>query len=312
MQIVRSLEQLPPELKGGAVTIGNFDGVHRGHAHLIDRLVRHSRQCGGPAVVFTFDPHPLALLKPEWLPVPMTRTERKAELLGELGVDAMIAYPTDWALLSLDPRSFFDRILRDKLAANGIVEGPNFHFGKDRAGDVALLEDFCRSAGITLEVVDPQLLPGADDQLISSSRVRNLILQGAIQEANQLLTRPYRLRGVVARGAARGATIGFPTANLERIKTALPAPGVYACRAWVDRVAYAAATNVGPNPTFGEQAMKFEVHLIDYSGNLYDHTLDVDFLQRLRDIQSFPGLAALVEQLHTDIHKVRNICEPYI
>lgn len=301
MQLLRSLDRLPPELTGGAVAIGNFDGVHRGHARLIERLVAQAAQVGGPAVVFTFDPHPLAILKPEWLPTPMTRSERKAELLGQLGVDAVIAYPTDRELLNLTPQQFFDLIVRERLKAKAIVEGPNFHFGKDRAGNVEVLRRLCATTGTAIEIVEPVAVDG---ELISSSRVRNLVQGGAVGQANQLLTQPYRLTGIVGRGAERGRTIRFPTANLERIETVLPALGVYAGRAWVDDRVYAAAINIGPNPTFGENAVKIEIHLIDFSGNLYDQPLSVDLLDRLRDIQSFPSIEALIDQLNRDVERV--------
>jgi riboflavin kinase/FMN adenylyltransferase len=304
MQLLRSLDPLPPELTGGAVAIGNFDGVHRGHARLVERLVAQARQVGGPAIVFTFDPHPLAILKPEWLPTPMTRSERKAELLGRLGVDAVIAYPTDRELLNLTPQQFFDLIARERLRAKVIVEGPNFHFGKDRAGTVEVLHGLCANAAVTLEIVEPVAIDG---ELISSSRVRNLIQNGAVGQANQLLTQPYRLSGIVGRGAERGRTIGFPTANLQRSETVLPKLGVYAGRAWVENQAYAAAINIGPNPTFGENAVKIEVHLIDFSGNLYDQLLAVDLLDRLRDIQSFSNVQALIDQLRLDVGEAREL-----
>jgi riboflavin kinase/FMN adenylyltransferase len=256
-------------------------------------------------VVFTFDPHPLAILHPQWLPTPMTRSHRKAELLSELGVDAVVAYPTDRDLLNLTPQQFFDVIVRKQLRAQAVVEGPNFHFGKDRAGDVAVLRRLCVDARLTLEVVEPVAV---DDELISSSRVRNLIQSGAVGQANQLLTRPYRLSGVVGGGAERGRTIGFPTANLEQMQTVLPALGVYAGRAWVDDQPYASAINIGPNPTFGENAVKIEVHLIDFSGNLYDRSLSVDLLDRLREIQPFPNVQALIDQLRLDVAEARELC----
>jgi riboflavin kinase / FMN adenylyltransferase len=305
MQLLRSLDHLPPRLTGGAVAIGNFDGVHRGHACLIERLVGQAQTARGPAVVFTFDPHPLAILKPEWLPTPMTRSERKAELLGQLGVDAVIAYPTDRALLSLTPQAFFDFVICERLKAKAIVEGPNFHFGKDRAGDVEVLQRLCTDAAITLEVVEPLAV---EDELISSSRVRQLIQSGAVGQANQMLTQPYRLSGIVGHGAERGRTIGFPTANLEQIQTVLPALGVYAGRAWVADQSYPAAINIGPNPTFGEQAVKIEVHLIDFTGNLYDRPLSVDLLDRLRDIRPFPNVEALIKQLRLDVAEAREFC----
>jgi riboflavin kinase/FMN adenylyltransferase len=305
MQIVRSLDPFPAELRGGAVTIGNFDGVHRGHARIIERLTKLAAETGGPAVVFTFDPHPLALLRPQAVPVPLTTLERKASLLAGLGVAAMVAYPTDRALLELDPASFFQRVMRDQLAARAMVEGPNFHFGRDRAGTVETLRTLCDEAAITLEVIPPL---ADEQQLVSSSRVRELIRAGRVASANQLLTQPYRLAGVVGYGAQRGSKIGFPTANLVEVETVLPAPGVYAARGWVEEKPYAAAVNVGPNPTFGESALKIEVHLIDFAGNLYDRPLLVDFLDRLRDIQPFPSVDALVTQLRLDVAEARELC----
>jgi riboflavin kinase/FMN adenylyltransferase len=305
MQLLRSPDHLPPELTGGAVAIGNFDGVHRGHARLVERLVTQARDVGGPAIVFTFDPHPLAILRPEWLPTPMTRSERKAELLGQLGVDAVIAYPTDRELLNLTPQQFFDLIVRQRLQAKAIVEGPNFHFGKNRTGNIEVLQLLCANTGTTIQIVEPFAV---DDELISSSRVRNLIQSGAVGQANQLLTQPYRLSGVVGRGVQRGRTIGFPTANLEQVQTVLPALGVYAARAVVNGTQHAAAVNIGPNPTFGESAVKLEVHLIDFDGNLYDQPLSIDLLDRLRDIQSFPSVQALIHQLQLDVAEARELC----
>ena len=219
---------------------------------------RRRASVGGPAIVFTFDPHPVRLLRPNNAPPPLTWTDRKAELLAELGVDTMIAYPTDEALLQLTPDEFFQRIVRDTLQAQAMVEGPNFFFGHDRAGNVEVLGQLCKAAGISLEVVEPVIVDG---QPVSSSRVRQLIADGKIDEANRLLTRPYRIRGMVRHGAARGAKIGFPTANVDAIDTLLPGDGVYAGRSEAEGTTWPAAINIGPNPTFGEHALKVEVHL---------------------------------------------------
>src|SRR5256885_15143433 len=152
MRLLRSIDNLPDDLRHGAVTIGNFDGVHRGHARLVERLLAKARELGGPAVVFTFDPHPVRLLRPESAPPPLTWTDRKAELLNELGVSAVIAYPTDEALLALSPQQFFQRIVQEKLAARGMVEGPNFFFGHNRAGTIDTIAGPCRSAEISHEI----------------------------------------------------------------------------------------------------------------------------------------------------------------
>jgi riboflavin kinase/FMN adenylyltransferase len=289
-------------LRRGAVTIGNFDGVHRGHARIVQRLIETAKSVGGPAMVFTFDPHPVRLLRPEQAPPPLTWTDRKAELLAELGVDAVIAYPTDEALLKLSPEQFFQQIVREQLAARAMVEGPNFFFGRGRGGDIRLLGELCAASDMTLEVVEPLVEEG---EFVSSSRVRDLIQSGDVAAAAQMLTCPYRIRGLVTHGAGRGHKIGFATANLEGIDTLLPSPGVYAGRAIAPAGTWPAAINIGPNPTFGENALKVEVHLIDFSGSLYGLPLEVDFLARLRDIQPFASISELVSQLAKDVEAAR-------
>jgi riboflavin kinase / FMN adenylyltransferase len=298
VQLIRDLTQLTDDLRGGAVAIGNFDGVHVGHAEIARRLIERACGVSGPSVVFTFDPHPVRILRPEAAPPPLTWTDRKAELLGELGVDAMIAYPTDEELLRLTPDEFFDHIIRDQLAAKALVEGPNFNFGRGRSGTIDVLRRLANAAHVALDVVEPVVIDG---DYVSSSRIRKLIGEGRIDNAGRMLTRPYRLRGMVRHGAARGARLGFPTANLDAIDTLLPGPGVYAGRAITDRTSWPAAINVGPNPTFGEQRMKVEVHLIGFEGSLYGQPLEVDFIARLRDIQRFDNVAALKAQLEKDI-----------
>jgi riboflavin kinase/FMN adenylyltransferase len=306
LKLLRSLDELTAEHRGGAVSIGNFDGVHRGHALLVERLRAQAKRVGGPSVVFTFDPHPVRILRPELCPPPLTWTERKAELLAELGVDEMIAYPTDDALLRLSPEEFFESIVRKSLDAQALVEGPNFYFGRGRAGTIDLLGRLCSNSGVSLEVVQPLELGG---EYVSSSRVRKLIAEGDVQGAAAMLTRPYRIRGMVTHGAARGAKIGFPTANISAIDTLLPAPGVYAGRAMAGLLTRPAAINIGPNPTFGEQGLKVEAHVLDFHGPLYGEAIEVDFLARLRDIQKFESIAALQEQLARDVVRTREVAE---
>ncbi len=305
MEVIREFSDWPASVRQGAVAIGNFDGVHLGHAKIVERLFSAARQVGGPAVVFTFDPHPVWLLRPDQAPPPLTWTERKAELLGELGVDHVIAFPTDESLLQLSPDDFFHQIVRDRLDARAIVEGPNFHFGRGRSGDIELLKTLCDRAGVLLEIVDPIEING---EYVSSSLVRKLIHNGRVEEAARLLTRPYRLRGMVTHGASRGHRIGFPTANLDAIDTLLPSPGVYAARAVLaDGVAVPAAVNIGASPTFEDHAPKVEVHLIDWQGALYGQALEVDFLARLRDIQRFRDVELLKAQLNADVEQARHI-----
>jgi riboflavin kinase/FMN adenylyltransferase len=298
VHLFRSLDDLPADLLGGAVTIGNFDGVHRGHAKLIERLLAKASEVQGPAIVFTFDPHPVRLLRPESAPPPLTWTDRKAALLSELGVIAVIAYPTDQALLGLSPDAFFARIVVERLKARGMVEGPNFFFGQGRAGNIDTLSQLCSAADVSLEIVQPVDI---NVQIVSSSRVRAAISAGDVDLARQLLTRPYRVRGMITHGAGRGAKMGFATANLEAIDTLLPSLGVYAARAFARSQAWPAAVNIGPNPTFGESMHKVEAHLIGFQGSLYGEAIEVEFLSRLRSIRPFESVEALKTQLAHDV-----------
>ena len=305
MQLFRSLQEIPHGFTAGAVSIGNFDGVHRGHARIVEQLQRRAEEASGPAVVFTFDPHPVRLLRPEAVPPPLTWTQRKAALLAEFGVSIVVAYPTDEHLLSLSPDEFFARIVLKSLNARAVVEGPNFFFGKDRGGDVGTLRRLCEIADIHCDVVEPIKVDGA---YISSSRIRRLLKEGLVAAAAKMLTQPYRIRGMVTHGAARGSKLGFPTANISAVDTLLPLRGVYAGRAYIEGQAWPAAINIGPNPTFQEEGLKVEAHVIGFDGSLYDGLLEVDFLDRLRDIHAFDSTTELVAQLTKDIAAAKQIC----
>jgi len=308
VQTFRNLDAIPESLRRGAVSIGNFDGVHRGHAQICERLVVRAAELGGPAIVFTFDPHPVRILRPRRAPAPLTWTDRKADLLAELGIDALIAFPTDEAFLRLSPYEFFDRVVREALGARAVVEGSSFFFGRDRQGNVGLLRQLCSEAEITLDIVEPVRI---DDQVVSSSRVRALVAEGRMAEVCRLLTQPYRIRGRVIHGAGRGARLGYPTANLGDVATLLPAEGIYAGRAWADGAWWPAAISLGPNPTFNEGGLKVEAHLLDYHGDLYDRPLEVDFLTQLRNIIKFASVESLLDQMQRDVAATRAAVQEY-
>lgn len=303
MEVVSDLQNEHLACRRGAVTVGNFDGVHLGHQDIIEQLTHRARAVDGPSVVLTFVPHPIQLLRPDRLPPPLTTLDRKLELLEMSGVDVCVTYPTTLELLELSADTFFRQIIQVQLAARAMVEGPNFYFGKNRGGDTKLLEKLCRAAEIQFSIVEPST---AEGQLISSSRIRAAVSNGRVAEARQLLGYGYRVSGTVIEGARRGNTIGFPTANLAGVETLLPKPGVYAGRAFInsDR-SYVAAINVGPNPTFGEHDQKFEVHLVDFSGDLYGELLQVEFVDWLREVRPFASVEQLVAQLKQDVEAAR-------
>lgn len=288
------------------MAIGNYDGVHLGHAEIVKRLLAMAGRLAGPAVIFTFDPPPARVLRPDDAPALLTWTERKAQLLARLGVDAVVAFPTDAAFLQLEPREFFQRIVVQGLAARGLVEGPDFAFGRRRAGNIELLRQFSAQDGLEFEVVQPVEVDG---QPVSSSRIRRLLAGGQVEEAQRLLSAPHRIRGMVVHGAGRGAGLGFPTANLAGVDTLLPAEGIYAGRAWVGATAWPAAISLGGNPTFGEGQQKIEVYLLDFQGDLYDRPIEVDFLARLRDIRRFGSVAELLAAMAGDVAATRRVAE---
>ncbi|HLJ09622.1 MAG TPA: bifunctional riboflavin kinase/FAD synthetase [Planctomycetaceae bacterium] len=305
MQVFRGLDDASA-CRNGFVSIGNFDGVHRGHQSMIGALIRNARARGVPAVIFTFDPHPIALLRPHQSPPPLSTTERKLELFSQHGIDFVEVYPTDQALLNLSPRAFFDQIIVGRLRAGGLVEGPNFFFGHDRRGNIETLRGFCEATGIELEIVPPVTV---EEALVSSTEIRRLIADGRVREAADFLGYHYPVSGTVVCGAERGRTIGFPTANLEGIRTVLPRDGVYAGRARVGAQWHAAGINLGPSPTFADQERKVEVHLVDFSGDLYGSRVVVEFFDRLRDTVRFSGIDELKAQLADDIERARALAK---
>lgn len=291
----------PTSYRGGYVSIGNFDGVHTGHQKITQRVRSLADAQHVPAVIMTFDPHPLALLRPQHVPPALTTLAQKAELLEQAGATCVVAYPTDRKLLQLTPEEFFDAIIVAELRAKGVVEGPNFCFGKDRKGDIGTLEDLCQRRGVQLHVVEPV----GGEAMVSSSTIRTFIVEGRLTEAVSLLGHPYRLRGEVVGGARRGQTIGFPTANLAQIETLLPRDGVYGGIARVGERSFATAINIGPNPTFGESSRKVEAHLIDFAGDLYGTWLDIDVYERLRETRKFEGREQLMQQIALDVASAR-------
>jgi riboflavin kinase/FMN adenylyltransferase len=297
-------DRQPPACRGGAVAIGNFDGVHRGHLALLAELKQQAQRIGGPAVAVTFDPPPLQLLRPERFQPSLTRITDRAELIQANGADHVVILHTTQKLLSLGPGDFFRAVVQDQLAARAMVEGSNFGFGHNREGTVETLAQLCRKADIRLVVVPPVEWNGG---IVSSSRVRTALLQGDVRDAADLLGRPYRLGGVVGPGRQRGQTLGFPTANLNGVETLVPLDGVYAVRVHYRGQGWPGAANVGPNPTFGEHARKLEVHLIGFDGGLLAQELAVDFIERLRDTRPFPSVVELTAQLRLDIERARHL-----
>jgi riboflavin kinase / FMN adenylyltransferase len=303
MKLLRGLSE-SVDYRGSILSIGNFDGVHRGHQHMFACLVRHAQANQTTSAVFTFEPHPIQLLRPRECPPALMSLDQKAEMVAACGVDFMVVYPTDLRLLNLAPPEFFQSIVLDEFQAKGLVEGPNFFFGRDRSGNSQTLADLCNANNLMLDIVPPIFV---GTQMVSSSSIRQLILDGNLDEANALLGHRYRVRGQVSAGSGRGKTIGFPTANLTHVVSVLPKDGVYAGVAIRGDQKNAVAINLGPNPTFGERRRKLEAHLLDFEGDLYDQSIEIEFVARIRDTQPFPDVISLQAQLEQDVEKVRQV-----
>lgn len=290
-------------VQGGLVSIGNFDGVHLGHQRMLSTLRERGAEMGVPTLAVTFDPHPTELLRPGQAPPQLTTLATRLERIASVGVFGALVLRPEPGLLQMSPREFFDEVLCRVLAVRGVVEGENFRFGRGRAGGVAELAEWCRAAGLECLVVPPVL---SDGWQVSSSAIRQSIAAGEVTRAAELLGRPHEASGIVERGAARGRLLGFPTLNLGQVQTLLPAEGVYAGRARTAAGCFSAAINLGPNPTFGETTRKFEAHLLDFAGDLYDQPVTIEFLARLRATRPFAGKDELIAQLRQDLADTRS------
>jgi len=318
--LVRGRENVVAELRRplarAAVAIGNFDGVHRGHQALCQTARRLAESTGGDVVALTFDPHPARLLAPALAPPLILSLERRAELLGEAGVDVVVAEPFTRAFAGMEAEAFASEVLARDLHAAHVVVGYDFSFGKGRRGDASLLESLGARAGFGVSVVRRVSVHGLT---CSSTKVREFALEGRVEGAEVLLGRPFEVTGEVMRGAGRGRTIGFPTANLRPDAELVPKAGIYAARARLVGTGPAAAPHkpdqswpcalsIGTNPTFVEEgAQVIEAHLLGFDGDLYGRRLRIEFVQRLRDEHRFDSVEALVTQIREDVARTREL-----
>ncbi|WP_246051251.1 bifunctional riboflavin kinase/FAD synthetase [Nocardioides guangzhouensis] len=304
-QIWRSVDEVPSDLDRTVVTIGNFDGVHRGHQH----VVRRSREVAGSdgtVVAVTFDPHPMAVLRPEHAPSMLTGVDVRSELLGRAGADAVLVLPFDKAMAGWTPEEFIQWVLVDALHARAVVVGANFRFGNKAAGEVSTL----REAGERLDFVVDGLALDGGPQVWSSTYVRTCLAAGDVSGAAEALGRPFSVRGVVVEGDRRGRDLGFPTANVPAARgAATPADGVYAgrLRRCDTGETFPAAISVGTNPTFsGERERRVESYVLDRTDlELYGVEVEVSFVERLRSMVRFDGVDALVATMHDDVSRAR-------
>lgn len=303
MSIVRGLEELNMPRAGAAVAVGTFDGIHLGHRALIDGTIAAARDRALVSAVITWDRHPAVTVRPEDVPPLLTSLDRKLELLEETGVDLVVvlAFDHDFSLWS--PERFVEDVLVGGLSAQIVRVGHDWRFGHKAAGDTDLLAKLGAQHGFEVEAVG---LENADEEPVSSTRTRSAIADGDMELATRLLGRPFDVDGLVVRGDGRGATLGYPTANLD-IDTSLvrPAQGVYAGRVRVRGDWYRAAVNVGKNPTFGGEVVRVEAYILDFDEDIYGETLRLEFWHRLRDELKFDSVEELISQMDRDVADTR-------
>ena len=302
MRIVRGLTSLPADLRPSAVALGTFDGIHLAHAEILRFTAERARATGATAVACTFDPAPALVLRPDRAPAPIATLGENLARIGEQGIDAALVIPFTAEFSRIEAESFVADVLAAGLGAREVVVGFNHTFGRGARGTAAMLRDLGARHGFVAHVLPPLQVEG---QTVSSTAIREALREGDVLLARRFLGRPYAIAGTVQRGAGRGRTLGFATANLRPDRPLLLAPGVYVCRARFADGGAGGVVNVGYRPTFGENEYWVEAHLLDFAGDLYDRAVTIEFLERLRGEVKFSTAAALVAQVQSDIAATR-------
>ncbi len=298
-------DPIPSRWHGTVLALGNFDGVHRGHARIIDQVVTRATKCGSASAILTFDPHPPRIVRPDKAPPLLMTRQQKIEKVSEAGIDwaAVVRFTPE--ISEWTPNEFVATVLADWLHVSEVWVGANFLFGHDRSGNFTLLRELGVRHGFRVEKIDPVRYK---EFVVSSTRIRRLVTNGNVDEAGVLLGHHYAIDGEVVPGARRGQEQGFPTANVQTANEVLPSDGVYATTVTVDGMIYPSVTNIGVRPTFEDQGGRLvEAHLLDYNDDLYGMYVRVAFVQRLRDEQAFPDAMALRRQIELDCANARGL-----
>ena len=302
MEIIRSLEDPRFPLHHTILTIGNFDGVHLGHQEIFRHVVATARKVQGRPAVMTFVPHPLEVLAPQRAPRRLTTQDEKEALIAEAGIDLLLSIPFTAAVARMEAKRFVEDILVRQLGVRFLVVGQDYRFGRQRTGDSAALVRWGEEMGFTTHILEPVQ---HDGRTYSSTRIRELVASGEVEEAAAFLGRDFQLAGTVRSGFQRGRQLGFPTANLEPDHKILPGCGVYAVRVEFRGQSHEGVANIGSNPTFSGQKLSVEVHILDFAQNIYGERLIVRFIKRLRDEKLFPSPEALHAAIEQDVLQAR-------
>jgi riboflavin kinase/FMN adenylyltransferase len=304
MRIVRGLESFPPDLVGGVAALGAFDGIHLGHREILGVAVARARSLGASSLACTFDPRPVEVLQPARAPSPITTLEERLDLMAEAGIASTVVLPFTRALAAIEPEVFIEDVMLRGLGAREIVVGFNHRFGRGARGDAAMLGALAVRLGFRAHVLPPLVMEG---EAVSSTEIRLALQQGELERANRLLGRAYSVAGEVVRGAGRGRGLGFPTANVKPERPPLVPLGVYACRAQVRGTVHKAVLNVGRQPTFGENEVAIEAHVLDFDGDLYGERVVLSLVRRLRAEMKFASVEALRAQIAADADRARAV-----
>ncbi len=303
MELIRGWHNLRPRHRGCVATIGNFDGVHRGHRAVLARLAQVGQELGLPATLLTFEPHPLEFLRPEAAPPRLTSLRNKLMALRDTGLARVLCLRFDRAFAALEPEEFVQRLLVERLGVRFLLVGDDFRFGRGRRGDFAMLQEAGKANGFAVEQMGTVLVDG---ERVSSTRVRQALLRGDLEQAERLLGRPYSICGRVIRGDRIGRTLGFPTANISLERTRPALSGIFVVQVRDGDQLRPGVASVGTRPSVGGTRLLLEVHLLDFHGDLYGRHLQVEFLKRLRGEEYFDSLEALTAQIARDADAARD------
>lgn len=314
MKVIHGLKEIKEPFENAVVAIGNFDGVHRGHQAIFSLVKDKAAQIGGTSVAITFDPHPVKVLNHKASPPLITLLEQKLELLANLGLDVTICIPFSESFAAVTAREFTEEILVKQIGLKAIVIGKDYTFGKNRKGNIDFLKTHGERLGFDVIVADWVAIPDNLPKRVSSTRVREVIGQGDVANARNLLGRYYQLRGTVAGGRNRGGRLlGFPTANITLQDELCPKAGVYAVTVETPDGKHLGVANIGYSPTFDDNLFTVEVHILDYSGDLYGKQIRVNFIHRIRAEQKFDSIEELTAQINKDVQDARvRLSDEYI
>lgn len=306
MILIEELDRIKEPFNNAVITIGNFDGVHKGHQTLLRETISKAKEIGGTSVAMTFEPHPKKVLNKDEHPPLITIYEQKIELIKAAGIDVLIAVPFTMEFAGMGAREFVCDLLMERLGMKAMVVGKDYYFGKKREGDLDLLMSYSKE--LHFDLIIPEWTSTDDYKRISSTRIREVISRGEVEKAPDLLGRYYQIRGKVVSGRDRGGKLlGFPTANINLMDELCPQKGVYAVTVECEHGHFGGVANIGYSPTFDDHQFTIEIHILDFDKDIYNQTIRVNMIAKLRDEKKFNGIEELSEQIKKDIEKARKI-----